>query len=101
MKYSPETPRDSAKYAVGRAAVDRYAHDGARLGLGSGTTSAWFVRALGEKVAEGLQVVGVPTSTSTRDLALSLDIPSSTSTTSTGHSTSPSTDRTRSTTTAT
>src|SRR5204862_6000183 len=75
MKYSPETPRDSAKYAVGRAAVDRYAHDGARLGLGSGTTSAWMVRALGEKVAEGLQVIGVPTSTSTRDLALSLDIP--------------------------
>lgn len=75
MKYSPETPQDSAKYAVGRAAVERYAHDGARLGLGSGTTSAWMVRALGEKVAEGLQVVGVPTSTSTRDLALSLDIP--------------------------
>ena len=75
MKYSPETPQDSAKYAVGRAAVDRYAHDGARLGLGSGTTSAWMVRALGEKVAEGLQVVGVPTSNSTRDLALSLDIP--------------------------
>lgn len=75
MRYSPHTPQDAAKYAVGRAAVDRYAHDGARLGLGSGTTSAWFVRALGEKVAEGLQVVGVPTSTSTRDLALSLDIP--------------------------
>ena len=75
MKYSPDTPQDAAKYAVGRAAVERYAHDGARLGLGSGTTSAWMVRALGEKVAEGLQVVGVPTSTSTRDLALSLDIP--------------------------
>ena len=75
MKYSPETPQDAAKYAVGRAAVERYAHDGARLGLGSGTTSAWFVRALGEKVAEGLQVVGVPTSTYTRDLALSLNIP--------------------------
>lgn len=75
MKYSPETPQDVAKYAVGRAAVDRYARDGARLGLGSGTTSAWFVRALGEKVAEGLRVVGVPTSTSTRDLALSLGIP--------------------------
>ena len=75
MKYSPDTPQDAAKYAVGRAAVERYAHDGARLGLGSGTTSAWMVRALGEKVAEGLQVIGVPTSNSTRDLALSLDIP--------------------------
>jgi ribose 5-phosphate isomerase A len=74
MKYSPETPQDAAKYAVGRAAVERYAPDGARLGLGSGTTSAWFVRALGEKVAEGLQVVGVPTSTATRDLAVSVGI---------------------------
>jgi ribose 5-phosphate isomerase A len=72
--YTTETPQDAAKYAVGRAAVERYAHDGARLGLGSGTTSAWFVRALGEKVADGLDVVGVPTSTATRDLALSVGI---------------------------
>lgn len=74
MKYNPRTPQDVAKYAVGRAAVERYAHDGARLGLGSGTTSAWFVRALGEKVEEGLDVVGVPTSTFTRDLAVSVGI---------------------------
>lgn len=66
--------QDAAKYAAGKAAVERYAADGARLGLGSGTTSGWFVRALAEKVAEGLDVVGVPTSTSTRDLALSLNI---------------------------
>lgn len=66
--------QDAAKYAAGKAAVERYATDGARLGLGSGTTSGWFVRALAEKVAEGLDVVGVPTSTSTRDLALSLNI---------------------------
>jgi ribose 5-phosphate isomerase A len=72
--YQTETAQDAAKYAVGRAAVERYAHDGARLGLGSGTTSAWFVRALGEKVAEGLDVVGVPTSNFTRDLALSVGI---------------------------
>jgi ribose 5-phosphate isomerase A len=72
--YKTETAQDAAKYAVGRAAVQRYAHDGARLGLGSGTTSAWFVRALGEKVAEGLDVVGVPTSNSTRELALSVGI---------------------------
>ena len=101
MKYSPETPQDSAKYAVGRAAVERYAHDGARLGLGSGTTSAWMVRALGEKVAEGLQVVGVPTSTSTGTSRCPSTSRSSTSTTSTGRSTSPSTGPTRSTTTAT
>lgn len=72
--YTTDTPQEAAKYAVGRAAVERYAHDGARLGLGSGTTSAWFVRALGEKVTEGLDVIGVPTSNSTRDLALSVGI---------------------------
>lgn len=73
--YENLSPQDAAKYAAGKAAVARYAHEGALLGLGSGTTSAWFVRALGERVAEGLNVVGVPTSNSTRDLALSLDIP--------------------------
>ena len=45
-----------------------------RLGLGSGSTSHAFVRALGERVADGLDVVGVPTSAATRDLALSLGI---------------------------
>lgn len=75
MKYHPEIPQDQAKYAVGRAAVQRYAHDGARLGLGSGTTSAWFVRALGEAVEDGLQVVGVPTSNFTRNLAIEVGVP--------------------------
>lgn len=72
--YENLSPQDAAKYAAGKAAVERYAKDGAQLGLGSGTTSGWFVRALGEKVAEGLDIVGVPTSNSTRDLALSLNI---------------------------
>jgi ribose 5-phosphate isomerase A len=72
--YENLIPQDAAKYAAGKAAVEKYAKDGAQLGLGSGTTSGWFVRALGEKVAEGLDVVGVPTSTATRDLALSLNI---------------------------
>ncbi len=73
--YDNLSPQDAAKYAAGKAAVERYAHEGALLGLGSGTTSAWFVRALGEKVAEGLNVTGVPTSNFTRELALSLNIP--------------------------
>lgn len=73
--YQNLSRQDAAKYAAGKAAVERYAHEGALLGLGSGTTSAWFVRALGERVAEGLSVLGVPTSNSTRELALSLGIP--------------------------
>ncbi|MBZ8134180.1 ribose-5-phosphate isomerase RpiA [Afifella sp. IM 167] len=40
--------------------------DGMRLGLGTGSTAAWFVRLLGEKVRAGLNVVGVPTSEATR-----------------------------------
>ncbi|HUG63491.1 MAG TPA: ribose-5-phosphate isomerase RpiA [Methylomirabilota bacterium] len=42
---------------------------GMRLGLGTGSTASWFVRLLGEKVAAGLDVVGVPTSERTADLA--------------------------------
>lgn len=67
--------QDRAKLAAGRLAAERYGVDGARLGLGSGTTSHYFVRALAEKVRDGLQVVGVPTSNGTKDLALSLGIP--------------------------
>ena len=46
-----------------------------RLGLGTGSTAAWFVRALGRAVDSGLDIVGVPTSVETEELALSLKIP--------------------------
>lgn len=42
---------------------------GMKLGLGSGSTAAIFVRLLGEKVRSGLDVVGVPTSEGTAGLA--------------------------------
>jgi len=69
------TPQDHAKIAAGRHAAANYCQPGMRIGLGSGTTSHFFVRALAERVKQGLDVVGVPTSTSTRDLALELGIP--------------------------
>ena len=53
-----------------RAAAERAAAlvtDGMRLGIGTGSTAALFVRALGERVRAGLKVVGVPTSEATRD----------------------------------
>ncbi|CAN5527864.1 ribose 5-phosphate isomerase A [soil metagenome] len=71
----PLSPQDQAKKAVGTAAVERYVRPGMLLGLGSGTTSRWFVRALGAAVASGLEVRGVPTSNATNDLAKSLGIP--------------------------
>ncbi len=42
------------------------------VGLGTGSTAAWFVRAL---AARGLDIRGVPTSDSTSDLARELGIP--------------------------
>ena len=46
-----------------------------RLGLGTGSTAALFVAELGRAVAQGLKVVGVPTSEATRRQAESLSIP--------------------------
>ncbi|TVQ58490.1 MAG: ribose-5-phosphate isomerase RpiA [Rhodobacteraceae bacterium] len=66
----PLTPADLAKQAAGRRAVD-FVEPGMRVGLGTGSTAEWFVRALGEKVRAGdlARVVGVPTSIRTGKLA--------------------------------
>ena len=45
------------------------------LGLGSGTTSAIFIRELGERVKQGLRVRGIATSNASEQLAKSLSIP--------------------------
>ncbi len=60
---------DDLKRAVGaRAAM--LVQSGMRVGLGTGSTAAHLVRALGERVAnEGLDFVGVPTSRATTELA--------------------------------
>ncbi|WP_284163642.1 ribose-5-phosphate isomerase RpiA [Frigidibacter sp. SD6-1] len=63
------TPADLAKKAAADAAV-AFVQDGMRLGLGTGSTAAFMVKRLGERVREeGLRVVGVPTSSRTADLA--------------------------------
>ncbi len=69
------TPQDRAKIAAGRYAADNYCAEGMKLGLGSGTTSHFFVRALAERVKEGLDVAGVPTSMATLELARELGVP--------------------------
>lgn len=61
-----------------RAAAERAAElvtDGMRLGLGSGSTAAHFVAAIGERVRKGLRVAGVPTSEATREQAQREGIP--------------------------
>ncbi len=63
------SPIDTAKFVAAKRAVD-YVEDGMRVGLGTGSTAAWMVRCLGERVREeGLRITGVPTSARTADLA--------------------------------
>lgn len=70
----PLTPIDRAKYAAARRAVD-LVEDGMKLGLGTGSTAAWMVRALAERVREeNLRLTCVPTSTRTADLARDLGL---------------------------
>ena len=49
--------------------------DGMKLGLGTGSTAKHFVDLLGEKVAQGLRVLCVPTSEATRIQAEGLKVP--------------------------
>ncbi len=65
---------DELKRRAAEAAL-AYVEDGMRLGLGSGSTAAHFVRLLGRRVAAGLDVAGVPTSEATAQLARAAGVP--------------------------
>jgi len=52
------------RQAAGRAL--EFVRDGMKLGLGTGSTAKHFVELLGERVRDGLDVIGVPTSEATR-----------------------------------
>lgn len=65
---------DLAKFNAAQAALE-YVKDGMVIGLGTGSTSAHFVRQLGERVRQGLRVKGVPTSEATRNLAEQVGVP--------------------------
>lgn len=68
------SPIDTAKFVAAKRAVD-FVEDGMRVGLGTGSTAAWMVRCLGERVREeGLKISGVPTSTRTAELARQVGI---------------------------
>ena len=63
------SPIEKAKFAAARRAVD-FVEGGMRVGLGSGSTAAWMVRCLGQRVREeGLKITAVPTSDRTAALA--------------------------------
>ncbi|MDP3852283.1 ribose-5-phosphate isomerase RpiA [Phenylobacterium sp.] len=61
---------DDQKRASGEAAA-ALVESGMVVGLGTGSTAAWFVKAV---AARGLDIVGVPTSVATAELAASLGI---------------------------
>ena len=65
---------DPEKAAAARASL-RFVHDGNIVGLGTGSTAAYAVRFLGERVRAGLKIRGIPTSSQTRELASSVGIP--------------------------
>jgi ribose 5-phosphate isomerase A len=69
------SPIETAKFVAARHAVG-FVQSGMRVGLGTGSTAAWMVRCLADRVkSEGLRVTGVPTSRRTADLATDLGIP--------------------------
>jgi ribose 5-phosphate isomerase A len=61
--------REAAARAVAEIA------SGMKVGLGTGSTARHFVELLGERVAAGLDIVGVPTSEATAAQALQCGIP--------------------------
>jgi len=59
------SPVDIAKFAAAKQA-STFVEDGMKVGLGTGSTAAYLVNCLGERVRdEGLKIVGVPTSSAT------------------------------------
>jgi ribose 5-phosphate isomerase A len=66
--------RDELKRAAALRAIEEIEH-GMVVGLGTGSTAAFVVEGLAARVADGLQVVGIPTSERTAAQARRLGIP--------------------------
>jgi ribose 5-phosphate isomerase A len=68
------SPGDRAKFAAAKRA-SALVESGMRVGLGTGSTAAFLVRCLGDRVREeGLKIQSVPTSTRTAHLAREVGI---------------------------
>jgi len=63
-----------AKENAAMAALD-FVESGMTLGLGSGSTAEIFLERLGERIAGGLKVQGIPTSKRTAEVALENGVP--------------------------
>jgi len=69
-----EADVEAAKRAAGESAA-AVVSDGDVVGLGSGSTAAYAIEAVGAAVADGRSIVGVPTSFQARELAIEHGIP--------------------------
>jgi ribose 5-phosphate isomerase A len=65
---------DQEKEAAARASL-RFIKDGQIVGLGTGSTAAYFIDLLGEQVKRGLKICGIPSSDRSREQAAKLGIP--------------------------
>jgi ribose 5-phosphate isomerase A len=65
---------DLEKEAAARASL-RFVKDGQVVGLGTGSTAAYFIQLLGEQVKNGLRIRGIPSSVRSGEQAASLGIP--------------------------
>src|ERR1700747_2491998 len=65
---------DQEKEAAARASL-KFVKDGQVVGLGTGSTAAFFIKLLAEQVKNGLRVLGIPTSIKSGELARSLGMP--------------------------
>ena len=63
----------SPKEKAGRRAAE-FVEDGMIVGLGTGSTAVFTIKALGERVAQGLNIRAIPTSNASAELASNLDI---------------------------
>lgn len=65
---------DQEKEAAARASL-QFVKDGQIVGLGTGSTAAYFIKLLADEVKRGLRIRGIPTSVRSGELAASLGIP--------------------------
>ena len=70
----PRITIDQQKRNAAAAAIE-FVENGMTVGLGTGSTAEYFIRMLGQRVKDGLKVVGVPSSIATARLAKRLKIP--------------------------
>lgn len=66
--------QNNPKQAAGQCAA-RLVEDGMVVGLGTGSTTSYAIKEIGRRVADGLDILGVPTSYQSAFLAVDVGIP--------------------------